>query len=123
MEAESDFNQSAKSDMRACQLTNDLHTEPRINNAAQFYLAQTLPREMDMTPATTDRDFKASVEQSASSTATSALNQVYVNNNLGNFGHSSNIYIAGQSEREGMEADLFQRRLDQLLVNFRSETM
>jgi hypothetical protein len=36
---------------------------------------------------------------------------------------TGNIYIAGHQERDHLEADMFQRKLDQLLVNFRSETM
>lgn len=101
MEAESDFSQSEKSDLRACHLGSDAHSEPR-QGAAAFYLAQTLPSEMHMTPGTTDREFKSSVENSASSHASAALSGIAVNNNFG-----GNIYIAGASERGSMEADMF----------------
>lgn len=60
-----------------------------------------------MTPGSTDRDFKSSVENSASSHASAALSGVAINQNF-----SGNIYIAGATERGNMEADLFQRRLD-----------
>jgi hypothetical protein len=57
---------------------------------------------MHMTPGLTDRDFKTSVENSASSNASAALSSVNVNQNF-----SGNIYIAGANERGSMEADLF----------------
>ena len=87
--------------MKATQLGSDAHSEPRQGTAA-FYLAQTLPSEMHMTPGLTDREFKTSVENSASSNASAALNSVHVNQNF-----SGNIYIAGAKERGSMEADLF----------------
>ena len=57
---------------------------------------------MHMTPGLTDREFKTSVENSASSNASAALSSVHVNQNF-----SGNIYIAGAKERGSMEADLF----------------
>jgi hypothetical protein len=68
MEADSDFANSSKSDMRACHLGSELNSEPRQTPTA-FYLAQTLPSEMHMTPGSTDREFKSSVEPSPSSHA------------------------------------------------------
>ena len=57
-----------------------------------FYLGQTSPSDMNMTPGATDRDYKSGLEGSASSHHSfGGLMGVGINQNLG----GNNIYIAG----------------------------